>query len=234
MSDQNPKRPLGDALRHPLANIVVGFLLTGVVGGALTNYYTQQRMQAARTQAQIDARKESIARLASLNAEHVARAEQLLRAIELGSDKDDIAELRELYEAARVRWRTETSPALLAAREVLPADAYYRFRSRLKTELGKRFLDPLQTCAQEAQRASAEERPVGDVLATCNAQALIEGAGNCTDVLMDLFYEIASGAIERRGKAWVEGLEGRHRERVAEACAAPAPMAAASMANPIE
>lgn len=234
MSDQNPKRSLADALRHPLANVVIGFLLTGVVGGALTNYYTQQRTQAARTQAQMDARKESIARLASLNAEHVARAEQLLRAIELGSGKDDVAELMELYEAARMRWRTETSPALLAAREVLPAEAYYRLRTRLKTELGKRFLDPLQTCAQEAQRALAQEDSVAEVLATCDAQALIEGAGNCTDALMDLFYETASGTIERKGDDWAERVEGLHRERIAAACAAPPPTAPASRAAPAE
>jgi hypothetical protein len=34
------KRSVGDLLRHPLANVVIGFLLTGVLGTTITQYYT--------------------------------------------------------------------------------------------------------------------------------------------------------------------------------------------------
>jgi hypothetical protein len=101
MSEQNAKHSLADMLRHPLANIVVGFLLTG---GALTNDFTRQRTQEAHMQAQLDAREEAITGLASLNAEQAARAEQLLKAIQSGSSKEDVAKLADLYEAASIRW----------------------------------------------------------------------------------------------------------------------------------
>ena len=50
--------------------------------------------------------------------------------------------MMDLYEAATRRWRTESHPALMIAREVLPEDAYYRFRDRLRNEVQRRFMEP--------------------------------------------------------------------------------------------
>ncbi|NEV62920.1 hypothetical protein [Thiorhodococcus minor] len=215
------KKSLADALKHPMANVIIGFLLTGVLGGALTNYYTTKRAEDARIQAQVLARKEAVIKLTGLNAEQIARAEQLITALEGGNTQKDLSELAELYQAANIRWRTETSPALTAAREVLPPDVYYSFRARVKTEFRARFLQPLRSCLSKSQEAMTQGQPVADVLASCQARELLEGASTCSDALMDLLYEIAGGTIENHSEEWIQETRERHRQRLKKACASP-------------
>jgi hypothetical protein len=208
-------------LRHPLASVVIGFMLTGVVGGALTNYYTFKRTEAQRKQAQIEARTKAVTRLSALSTEQLVRAEQLIDALRSETRTRDLDELVELYQTASIRWRSEASPALIAAREVLPAEVYYRFRQRVKGEFRQRFLDPLERCVIRSQRALASGEPVGRVLDDCNAARLVEQAGQCVDGLMDLLYEVGAGTIEDHDAAWLEQQRERHRDRLAVACAAP-------------
>jgi hypothetical protein len=221
MAGQEEKKGLGEVLRHPMANVVIGFLLTGVVGGALTNYYASKRSEEVRQQAMIQARKEAISNLSKLNAEHLARADKLLTAIETGTRKEDFEELRAMYDAANVRWRTETSPALMAAREVLPTDVYYRYREHVKTEFGERFLSPLEACIQVGRRAMDTGQPVAPVLESCGARALIRQAGRCTDAMMDMLYDLANGTINEHDEDWLRREQERHEQRLADACAAP-------------
>lgn len=216
------KKSFADVLKHPMANVIIGFLLTGVLGGALTNYYTTKRAEDARVQAQIQARKEAVIKLTGLNAEQIARAEQLMTALEAGNTQKDLVELAELYQAANIRWRSETSPALTAAREVLPPDVYYDFRARVKGEFRARFLKPLKRCLSMSQKAMAEGEPVANVLASCKARELLEGASTCSDALMDLLYELAGGTIDKHDDAWMRATRERHRARLKDACASPA------------
>jgi hypothetical protein len=211
----------GGWLHHPLAPVVIGFLLTGVVGGTLTNFYTLQRAAAERKQAQIEARTQAVTRLSALSTEQIPRAEHLLTALQSDTRGDDLDELVELYQAASIRWRSEASPALIAAREVLPADDYYRFRERVKGEFRDRFLKPLEVCITRSQDALKTGGSVSRVLDECEASQLVTQAGHCVDGLMDLLYEIAAGAIEDHDQAWIEKERERHRERLAVACASP-------------
>jgi hypothetical protein len=124
MNESNGRaRSLGDPLRHPLANVVIGFLLTGVLGTMLTQYYIAQREQQAKQHELASTRKESIAELSALNAEYLARAEMFLAAVDRG-DAGSAKELKTMFDDAAVRWRTETSPTLMAARDVLPPEIY--------------------------------------------------------------------------------------------------------------
>lgn len=49
MSQENKKSSLGDALRHPMVTMVVGFLLTGVIGTAVTQFHLTPRNFRRRT-----------------------------------------------------------------------------------------------------------------------------------------------------------------------------------------
>lgn len=221
MSEPTRKSNAGEWLRHPVASVVIGFFLTGVVGGALTNYYTLQRAEAQRKQAQIEARTEAVTRLSALSTEQIARAEQLINALQSDTRAEDLDELVDLYHAASIRWRSEASPALIAAREVLPADVYYRFRHRVKGEFRERFLEPLATCISRSQQALTTGEPVDQILEDCKASRLVRQAGLCVDALMDLLYEIADGTINDHDEAWIAQQRERHRERLVVACASP-------------
>jgi hypothetical protein len=76
-----------------------------------------------------------------LNADYLARAEMFLAAVDRG-DAGGAKELKAVFDDVAIRWRTETSPTLMAARDVLPPDVYVRFRDRLHAEFRERFLVP--------------------------------------------------------------------------------------------
>lgn len=46
----------------------------------------------------------------------------------------------------------ESSPALMAARQVLPQEKYYRFREYMKNEYRARCLTPISQCIEQANR----------------------------------------------------------------------------------
>ena len=127
MEDSEKKHSWTEILKHPTANMIIGFLLTGVLGAGVTNYYSMKRQKEAQHTEMVAANKEMITTMASLNAERQARAEMLITALEEG-DMESIKELKKMYDDAVLRWKTESSPALMAARQVLPKDKYYRFR----------------------------------------------------------------------------------------------------------
>jgi hypothetical protein len=201
--------------------MVVGFLLTGVIGTAVTQYFTSQHKEHQRIQKLAEERKEVVAKLSSLNAEHLASAEQLLSALERGKSTDKLAEMRELYEAATRRWRTESHPALMIAREVLPEDAYYTFRDRLRNEVQRRFMEPFGDCLGRASLAQAGGESVADVLADCRARDHLEQAGRCGETLMDMFYDLAASTVEKRDEEWLREKRELHGKRVEDACALP-------------
>ena len=91
------KRFLGEILKHPLANVVIGFLLTGVLGTSITQYYLALREKQKAQHELTVARKESIATLSTLNAEYLARAGRILAAVERG-DKDSARELKTIFD----------------------------------------------------------------------------------------------------------------------------------------
>jgi uncharacterized membrane protein (DUF106 family) len=69
-------------LRHPLVNMVIGFILTGVLGTAITQHFLDQREQERlRAQVALDT-KQAIQQFAKLNEERKVRAEMMLKALE--------------------------------------------------------------------------------------------------------------------------------------------------------
>ncbi len=77
-------------LKHPLVNMVIGFLLTGVLGTAITQHFLDQREQERlRAQVALDT-KQAIQQFSKLNEERKVRAEMLLQALRSGSSDDEV------------------------------------------------------------------------------------------------------------------------------------------------
>jgi len=76
--------------------VIIGFLLTGVLGTAITQYYIAVREKQAQQRELATTRKESIAELSALNAEYLARAEMLLAAIDRG-DESSATKLKAMF-----------------------------------------------------------------------------------------------------------------------------------------
>ena len=216
--DPKPNR-LAELLKHPLANVLIGFLLTGVVGSALTQHFIAQRSMQQMQAELSNVRKASIAKLSALNAEYLARAEMLFNAVERG-DEDAAAELKGAYREAALRWRSESSPALMAAREVLPAEVYPKFRDRLRSELHDRFLVPLGACLETARARMAEGSDVTAVLEQCRARDTIQRAAACSQSLLDTLYELSGLVVDGELEQALRQNREVYLGRLEAACAA--------------
>lgn len=157
------KRSAGELLKHPLVNVIVGFLLIGVLGTSITQYDLALREKQKQQHELAAARKESIATLSTLNAEYTARAAMLLAAVERG-DVDSAKKLKALFDDAAVRWQIEKPPTILAARDALPEEAYLQFRDHLDKGFRDRFRVPFGQGMETAVNALVEGADVESVL----------------------------------------------------------------------
>ena len=77
-------------LRHPLVSMVLGFILTGILGTAITQHFLDQREQERlRAQVALDT-KQAIQQFSKLNEEQKVRAEMMLRALRSDSNDDEV------------------------------------------------------------------------------------------------------------------------------------------------
>jgi hypothetical protein len=96
-------------LKHPLVNMVIGFILTGVLGTAITQHFLDQREQERlRAQVVLDT-KQAIQQFSKLNEERKVRAEMVLIALRSDSNSDAVKTARQEYEKAYVAWSVERS-----------------------------------------------------------------------------------------------------------------------------
>jgi hypothetical protein len=211
------KRSISEVLKHPLANVVVGFLLTGVIGTTITQYYIALREKQAQQRVLATTRKQSIAELSALNAEYIARAEMVLAAIDRG-DEGSAKELKAMFDEATVRWQTEKAPSLMAAREVLPHEIYLQFRDRLNKGFRARFLAPFSRCAKRAVDARTEGGNVANVLQECRARDYLAQASTCSQTLLDMLYELSGYTVKGEMQKALRVERDTYRAELQQAC----------------
>jgi hypothetical protein len=214
------KKTLGEILKHPLANVVVGFLLTGLLGTTITQYYIALREKQAQQRELASTRKESIAELSALNAEYLARAEMVLAAIDRG-DEGSAKELKLTFDEATVRWQTEKAPTLMAAREVLPHEIYLHFRDKINAGFRERFLVPFGQCAKRAVDARSGHGDVAAILRECRAREYLAQASTCSQALLDMLYELSGYTVKGEIEKALQADRDTYRAALQQACSLP-------------
>jgi hypothetical protein len=106
-SGDRPKRNmflfLENFLRHPLATMLIGFALTGVVGTMLTNHFANLRQKEAAAIERREVRRKVVLEASRLFSERLGRAEVLAVAMERRAAREEIARLKQLYDDAEAR-----------------------------------------------------------------------------------------------------------------------------------
>ena len=195
MKDTENKHSWAEILKHPMATLIMGFFLTGVVGTGITNYYSMKQREEKRHIEMVETNKKTVSLLASLNAERLAQAEMLFNALERGNT-ESIKKLIKMYRETELRWKSESTPALMAARQVLPDEKYYRFREYMENEYRTQFLVPIGLCLELADQAIRNGNPVDGILTSCRAREYLKHAGQCNTAVLDTLYEMAKGTID--------------------------------------
>src|SRR5262249_44065113 len=207
-----------DVLRHPLASMLIGFVLTGVVGTILTNHFAELRQQEARAIEQRDARRKAVLEASRLFSERLGRAEALSVAIEARASKEVITRLKQLYDDAEARAPEVRQAVALHMREAMPESDFERLRSSIDTRLAAKRLRPLHECLD---RSAARVLAGGDgtaVLQDCRSAQLLAESQACGDVVIDGVYDLASLPALASASPDVERVRTKTRERIAQAC----------------
>jgi len=170
--------PLIDWLRHPLASIVVGFVLTGVLGTAITQHFLDQRAQEAlRAQLALD-RKKAVQQFSKLNEARKVRAEVLLQALRASID-DELRTAKQEYEKAYVAWSVERQGMLLLFRDLLAPEDYQLVQARFKESLVEKIFKPIRRCLTAAFGHRDDRAVAIKTLEDCRIDELIERSGTC-------------------------------------------------------
>jgi hypothetical protein len=207
-------------LRHPLATMLIGFVLTGVVGTLLTNHFAELRQQEGRAIEQREVRRKAVLEVSQLFSERLGRAEALSVAIEGHASKDVIARLKQLYDDAETRAVVVRQEGLLLMREAMRESDFESLRSDIDTRLVRKRMRPLRECLEHAGARALAGADGAAVLQACRSAQLIAESRACSDIVADGLYDLASlpGADPAQTDAQAAQLRTKTRDRIGQAC----------------
>ena len=177
-------------LRHPLVPVFAGFLLTGIVGTWLTNYYMEERAQAQLEETANQRRHEALQELVLMFADRNVRAELLVNGIIQQSATIDLAELKKHYDDSYMNWKKNLPALTLIIRDLVPPNDAEQVFQGLDTRMVQRIWKPLRSCITTAYNASVAGKEARKILQNCEASELIARSGTCGNAIIDVLFEL--------------------------------------------
>lgn len=192
-----------DFLRHPMAIVLVSFLLSGLIGAGFSNWLSGQTKEAERARIQAESRKAAVQNLSRYVYERRARAEMLASAFRRHAPVDEIKDRKKLYDDAYVKWNSNHQANLFLIRDVLQDDDYSYVESVVEFRLVGKIFGPLDGCLTKAyDSALSSGDPVG-ILNDCDARRLLQEALDCGYAVTNELYKL-SGGVTIRSEAATE------------------------------
>ena len=205
-------------LRHPLVSMVLGFILTGVIGTAITQHFLDQREQERlRAQVTLD-RKQAIQQFSSLNEERKVRAEIMLKALRSDSNDDEVKTARQEYEKAYVAWSVERPGTLLLFRELLSSENYQLVETRFTESLVGKIFSPIRLCLTTSLGHGSDREAVNRTLEACRIDELLELSSTCSLALAAAVSDLAGTHSEWVSTEDLTELQKRARDSIGKQC----------------
>ncbi|MDH3934660.1 MAG: hypothetical protein OEU62_05795 [Gammaproteobacteria bacterium] len=205
-------------LKHPLVNVVLGFILTGVLGTAITQHFLDRREQERlRAQVTLD-RKQAIQQFSMLNEERKVRAEMLLKALRSHSSDDEVKTARQEYEKAYVAWSVERPGTLLLFRDLLSSENYQLVETGFQESLVGKIFSPIRLCLTTSLGHGDDREAVNRTLEACRIDELLELSGTCSLALAAAVSDLAGTHSEWASTDALVELQKRARDSIGEQC----------------
>lgn len=216
MTDASARKK-GSWLSHPLTTMLVGFLLTGVLGTALTQNFMDRREREKLRAEAVAARKEAVSQLSELMTARHLQAELLLEAVESGAPPEEIERLKAEHGEAYRAWRTQRAGAMLLARELMNDESYEEFSDFVNVRLVENTFVPIRGCIADVYAASKDRQAALDAIERCDLKRLIARSVDCGNAIVEALYAFAAVGTSSSAAAESE-LDREARRRVEEAC----------------
>jgi len=205
-------------LRHPLVNVVLGFILTGVLGTAITQHFLDRREQERlRAQVTLD-RKQAIQQFSMLNEERKVRAEMLLKALRSHSSNDEVKTARQEYEKAYVAWSVERPGTLLLFRDLLSSENYQLVETGFQESLVGKIFSPIRLCLTTSLGHGDDWEAVNRTLEACRIDELLELSSTCSLALAAAVSDLAGTHSEWVSTEDTAELQKRARDSIGKQC----------------
>ena len=205
-------------LRHPLVNMMLGFILTGVLGTAITQHFLDQREQEKlRAQVALD-KKQAIQQFIRLNEERKVRAEILLKALRSEPSIDEVKIARQEYEKAYVAWSVERPGTLLLFRDLLSTENYQLVETRFTESLVGKIFSPIRLCMTTSLGHVDDRAAVNRTLEACRIDELLELSSTCSLALAAAVSDLAGTRSDWVSTDDMTELQKRAGDSIAKQC----------------
>ena len=213
-----PPSLLHSALRHPLAAVVVGFILTGVVGTTLTSHLNDMRQKEAEAARLRDTRRTAVREMAKALSERLLRMEMLVTAIVRHAQPSVIAELKKAHEDAEAKWYLARPEVMILAREVIGESDFETIRTEMENRMVRKRLMPLRECLQKACDTAAEGGDAVAVLTAGRASETLRELHAGSDAIVDALYDLASITHLKESDPQAVRVRQRVKQQMEKAC----------------
>ena len=205
-------------LRHPLASVIVGFLLTGVLGTAVTqNFLDRREREKLRSQATAE-RKEVLKKFSELVLARQTQALLLIEGVENNAPKKDLEKRKSDYDEAYKDWSIKLSGVMLLARDLLGPAKYAELEKNVEVRLRQNSFIPTRRCLRKLFTQMGDNQAALETIQRCDAKKMIEKSSACSHAIINGLYELT--ALETESVPGTNEKEklAAARKRIEESC----------------
>jgi hypothetical protein len=207
-----------DWLKHPLVSVVLGFILTGVLGTAITQHFLDRREQEKLSAQMALDRKQAIQQFSKLNEERKVRAEMMLRALRSDPRDDEAKDAIQAYEKAYIAWSVERPGTLLLFRDLLSSENYQLVATAFNESLVEKIFRPIRRCLTTSLGHGEDREAVSKSLEACHIDELLELSSACSLALASAVSDLAEARSEWVSTEDIGEVQKRAREAIGKQC----------------
>jgi hypothetical protein len=207
-----------DWFKQPMVNMIVGFILTGVLGTAVTQHFLDQHEQEKMRAQEVLEKKQAIQQFSKLNETRKVRAEMMLASLRKHSNDEELKSARQEYDKAYVAWSIERPGMLLLFRELLSSENYQLIESRFKDSLMGKIFNPMRLCLTTAIDLGDNRVAVNKTLEACRIDELLDLSSTCGLALASAVSDLARTHIEWASTEDTAELKKRVQESIDKQC----------------
>jgi hypothetical protein len=177
----------GGFLAHPLTSVVVGFILTGIIGWLLTNWYNERQKQNDLARVRFESGTEAAQKIAQIVYRRYTRASMLYSSFLRSAELDELRQRKKEYDEAYADWGATLQSNLFTIRRLTGKIKYTSRESQFESALVQSFTS-IDACLTKAYDARIKGQQPIPILRSCDMTAQLEQALNLSyDVTEELF-----------------------------------------------
>jgi hypothetical protein len=178
-------------LAHPLTSVIVGFILTGIIGWALTNWYNERQKQNDFARARFENGTTAAQDFARIVYRRYTRASMLYSAFLRDAELNEIRQRKKDYDDAYADWGSSLQSNLFVARKLTGKIEYSALESPVENALVPAFT-AVDSCLTKAYDARLRGQAVAPILSACNMTGRLKRTFDLSyDVTEELFQAAA-------------------------------------------